>query len=148
MNCSLCEHDANILKSSEFGDICDFCESYLMKQGLVDFELPLPKKRVKRMRRIRVQMWADNNLCRICHKKIKSLRSSSIDHRIPLSMGGPRWDLRNLQLAHKQCNNIKGNRIYKRDLILFVVFFRRFREIHKPLLSQYLENKVIEMRRK
>lgn len=34
----------------------------------------------------------------------------SIDHIIPKSKGGT-WDYKNLQLTHKRCNSLKGNKL-------------------------------------
>ena len=48
----------------------------------------------------------DNNICGICHKRIKK-GDLHIDHIVPLSQGGGHvpW---NIQPAHKSCNLIKG----------------------------------------
>lgn len=61
----------------------------------------------------------DGNQCRIPNCKFKtrtvaplgskSPRKPSIDHIIPLSLGGPH-DLANVQLAHNRCNQSKNNR--------------------------------------
>lgn len=49
-----------------------------------------------------------NGICWLCDKEMTK-NSFSIDHKIALSRGGT-WDLDNLLGAHKQCNNIKGNK--------------------------------------
>lgn len=48
--------------------------------------------------------------CRLCGIQFSNLKDVSIDHILPLSKGGSdRLD--NLQLAHKECNIKKGNKI-------------------------------------
>lgn len=57
----------------------------------------------------------DDWTCRICHAPIDrsatapSPLAASIDHRVPLSVGG-KHELANLQAAHFRCNVRKGNR--------------------------------------
>lgn len=47
--------------------------------------------------------------CGICHRKIRSFKQASLDHIIPISLGG-RHELTNVQAAHRKCNYSKGNR--------------------------------------
>lgn len=48
--------------------------------------------------------------CGICNRPIKSYGEFNIDHIHPRSKGGKDvWD--NLQLAHKRCNSLKGNKV-------------------------------------
>ena len=68
-------------------------------------------------------LWtAQAGLCALCgevmlqnrfeapHANVWAKRRATFDHIIPKSKGGP--DAReNLQLAHAQCNKIKGNRV-------------------------------------
>lgn len=65
----------------------------------------------------------DNNICKICGKKVnwKDFKSTgktiicgdkypSIDHIIPISKGGTHsWD--NVQLAHRYCNTVKRDKL-------------------------------------
>lgn len=53
------------------------------------------------------------NLCGICQKPILNMKDASIDHIIPVSKGGPDT-LKNMQLAHVECNQKKGN-FYESD---------------------------------
>lgn len=46
--------------------------------------------------------------CSLCGSALPSLDDATLDHRIPTSQGGPDV-LANLQLAHKRCNELKGN---------------------------------------
>lgn len=49
--------------------------------------------------------------CRLCGFPMVSLRDTTIDHIIPLSLGGPKG-ITNQQLAHAWCNSvIKGNKL-------------------------------------
>lgn len=57
---------------------------------------------------LRTVYQAHGGLCGICHQPV-SLETFTIDHRIPLSAGGPHvFD--NLQPAHNSCNASKGAR--------------------------------------
>lgn len=57
-------------------------------------------------------------ICSICGKPVdKSLKyphplSPVIDHIIPVSKGGHPSDIKNLALAHNQCNNAKTDKLY------------------------------------
>ncbi|MEO1303442.1 MAG: HNH endonuclease [Pseudomonadota bacterium] len=44
------------------------------------------------------------------HARIWAKRRATIDHIVPISKGGAD-QLENLQLAHANCNKIKGNRV-------------------------------------
>ena len=58
------------------------------------------------------------SVCGICGQPVdKTLKpphplSPVIDHIIPISKGGHPSDLRNLQLAHWQCNRQKSDKLY------------------------------------
>ena len=62
--------------------------------------------------------------CGLCGKSVNQKlkypdkKSATIDHIIPLSVGGTH-EARNIQLAHLQCNRCKGNRPANDQLILF-----------------------------
>lgn len=58
----------------------------------------------------RAALWErDKGICGICREKIESLKEGSIDHIIPISLGGKHtWN--NIQLAHLDCNRRKNNR--------------------------------------
>ena len=49
------------------------------------------------------------NRCKICH----STENLTVDHKIPLSLGGPD-KIENLQCLCKRCNGYKGNLTNKR----------------------------------
>lgn len=52
----------------------------------------------------------DDGLCGICNIHLEDNEKGSIDHVIPLSLGGTHtWD--NVQLAHLSCNIAKGNKL-------------------------------------
>ncbi|MGE5590451.1 MAG: HNH endonuclease [Bacillota bacterium] len=59
-------------------------------------------------KRFLVQIRREPLVCALCGAPIASLEESTQDHRIPSSQGGPDV-LGNLQLAHKVCNEVKGN---------------------------------------
>ena len=58
----------------------------------------------------------DHWMCGICHKPVNRKRifpdplAGSLDHIMPLSVGGSDEDPANVQLAHFRCNWSKGNR--------------------------------------
>lgn len=63
----------------------------------------------------------DHGKCGICRKPVrarKGPRMPSIDHIVPLSLGGS-TELANVQLAHLWCNQSKNNRGGGEQLLLF-----------------------------
>lgn len=56
-------------------------------------------------------------VCAICGKPIdmeapaQSPLACEVDHIIPISRGGPPYDIDNLQLVHMKCNRQKGNKL-------------------------------------
>jgi len=77
----------------------------LKENGLVDYTITLPRL-YKR----------DQGACGICGRQVdmskhyNSASYGSIDHIIPVTKGGQhQWD--NVQLAHRQCNSEKGERL-------------------------------------
>ena len=59
-------------------------------------------------KRLLVQVRGWPLVCVLCGQPIASLEEATVDHRLPSSQGGPDF-LGNLQLAHKPCNEAKGN---------------------------------------
>lgn len=55
-------------------------------------------------------LYARNNICPLCDRKILKYEDGSIDHIIPRSLGGNN-SLKNLQFVHKHCNSIKSNKL-------------------------------------
>ena len=59
---------------------------------------------------------ATRSVCAICggfvDKTLKSPHpmSATIDHIIPVALGGHPSDMDNLQLAHRRCNRLKGTK--------------------------------------
>lgn len=57
-----------------------------------------------------------DHVCYLCGHHIDELRgrgplSVSVDHIIPIKRGGPPFDLENLMLTHRVCNQIKGSKL-------------------------------------
>lgn len=56
-------------------------------------------------------------VCAICGKPIdmeapaQSPLACEVDHIVPISRGGPPYDIDNLQLVHMKCNRQKGNKL-------------------------------------
>jgi 5-methylcytosine-specific restriction endonuclease McrA len=69
----------------------------------------------KRWRRIRAQVLETAQDCALCglplnfDAKPASRWSPSVDHIIPLSLGGDPFDDRNLRATHHGCNSSRGN---------------------------------------
>lgn len=66
----------------------------------------------------------DKYKCHICRKRVnmdldcQDKYSATMDHLIPISLGGDHT-YANIQLAHRICNSIKGNRAVNEQLLLF-----------------------------
>jgi len=54
-----------------------------------------------------------NGICALCGEYVE-LEDASRDHIIPRSAGGGNGP-DNIQLTHKQCNNLKGDQLYPSD---------------------------------
>lgn len=67
----------------------------------------------------RKRILASQDVCAICGKPVdKRLKfphpmSATVDHIIPIDLGGHPSDISNLQLAHNACNRAKSNKIKK-----------------------------------
>lgn len=59
-------------------------------------------------KRLLVQVRGVQLQCGLCHGPIASLEEATQDHVIPISQGGPDT-LANIELAHRTCNELKGN---------------------------------------
>ncbi|MHA1302115.1 MAG: HNH endonuclease [Candidatus Heimdallarchaeaceae archaeon] len=46
-------------------------------------------------------------ICGICGQGV-GFNQATLDHKVPLSKGGT-WSLKNLQVAHRKCNEHKGD---------------------------------------
>lgn len=57
---------------------------------------------------VRFLVRRDGNRCFICKRPFTHKHPPTIDHWIPKSRGGT-WHITNLRLAHKRCNNVKGD---------------------------------------
>lgn len=66
---------------------------------------------LSRDERIAILEARDGPDCRICLKPFLDGQERTFDHIKPRSKGGT-WDIENLQLAHKRCNALKGDREY------------------------------------
>jgi 5-methylcytosine-specific restriction endonuclease McrA len=59
-------------------------------------------------RQTRMYLLRKSDLCALCGHKFENLKDVTLDHIIPSSKGGGN-EITNLQLAHTECNNKKGN---------------------------------------
>nr|DAS75225.1 MAG TPA: HNH endonuclease [Caudoviricetes sp.] len=66
----------------------------------------------------RIKILKTRNICEICGKPIDmSLKtphplSPVIDHIVPINKGGHPSDINNLQIAHRQCNRAKSDKLF------------------------------------
>lgn len=77
-----------------------------------------PRKVNPRLRReLRARVLAMYDICALCGREVdKTLPSThplspNVDEIVPVSRGGSPYDIDNLQLTHKICNQRKGNRL-------------------------------------
>ena len=69
-----------------------------------------------RWKRLRGRVFAEEDVCHLCLRPVdKSLPhldpgAPELDHIVPLSMGGDMFARENNRLAHRICNQRKGNR--------------------------------------
>lgn len=74
---------------------------------------------------------ASQDICGICGKPVdKRLKfphpmSATIDHIVPIDLGGHPSDISNLQLAHNSCNRAKSNKVKKDDNLISQVTTNR-----------------------
>ena len=61
----------------------------------------------RKWRRIRAYILSRSNICALCGKP----GATTVDHVVPLSLGGDPYDLRNLRPACAACNFRRGNRM-------------------------------------
>lgn len=59
---------------------------------------------------IKQQLFDKDPTCKLCHQRILSIDDAHVDHIIPYSKGG-RTTFENAQLAHRYCNQHKGNNV-------------------------------------
>ena len=68
------------------------------------------RKEVRTTQFIRRQLINKNGAtCALCGKSIETMKDCTIDHIIPASKGGL-TTIENCQLAHRNCNQRKGNK--------------------------------------
>lgn len=66
--------------------------------------------------RARARVLRDQPICWLCGQAIDRLlpwpdpMSASVDHVVPLAMGGSPTDVANLRAAHLRCNSARGKR--------------------------------------
>lgn len=72
-------------------------------------------RRGRPWRRLQAQVYATETHCHLCGEWVDPTlpknhrRARSVDHLIPLSLGGPPLDRDNARLAHIGCNSRRGN---------------------------------------
>lgn len=60
---------------------------------------------------VKNKLWKDNGkICNLCNLDIKSFEDCAVDHKEPWSLGG-KTKLENAQLAHRNCNSSKSNKM-------------------------------------
>lgn len=113
-SCTQC-HSEDQLTPYKNHFFCDSCYIEMTeKEFCFNFEeaesTPTSSVGKVRMRNHRIYLFRTDPICKLCSKVIKNWEEASIDHIIPRSKGGSN-DYENLQLAHKSCNNQKGDQI-------------------------------------
>ncbi len=68
-----------------------------------------------RLRKLRAQVFAEEDTCGICGEPVDTTLpagrpdSPEVDHIIPISKGGSPYDRAGCRLAHRLCNQRRGN---------------------------------------
>jgi hypothetical protein len=87
----------------------------------------------KKLRKLRKELWEKDPTCFVCKCEIKLYLESSIEHIIPLSLGG-KSQTRNLAISHRWCNSVRGSTecplIWELKLSSYPISFRN-QMIHK-----------------
>lgn len=84
----------------------------------------------KRMKDLRLLVLSEEHVCGICGDPVdKSLHfhhrmSATVDHIVPLALGGAPFDRENVRLAHRSCNAQLGNRAKEMAQVERVAFAR------------------------
>ena len=68
------------------------------------------RKYLNSIRETKKHLLRQSTKCALCGDQIKDMKDASVDHKIPRSRGGSDA-LENLQLAHRKCNEAKGNQL-------------------------------------
>lgn len=91
------------------------CYNYFMAQTRKYSSPKDPRKRYPKLRSdLRKRVFASQDVCGICGREVdKTLPpgtplSPELDEIIPVSRGGSPYDIENLQLVHRSCNQRKG----------------------------------------
>ena len=85
-----------------------------------------------RRRRVRAQVLAEEDLCHICGQLVDTTLphglpdSPEVDEVIPISRGGSPFDRSNLRLAHRLCNERRGDGTRQRPVIVPFLTGRRW----------------------
>lgn len=119
--CFICENYP-IKKKTNVGPVCSYCYRYLMHQGLFECKPFEFKKVTKKKKSTRLKLWKISQVCEICRMPIQNYIDCSVDHIIPISKGGPLSNYKNLQLAHKSCNNLKADKLFIKNYPLYLYF--------------------------
>lgn len=88
-----------------------------MKNKIKGHNYKMPTSKVYKLKERRAKQFIRKQLinkngavCAICGKPIGTMKDCTIDHIIPISKGGL-TTIENCQLAHKNCNVKKGDKI-------------------------------------
>lgn len=82
-------------------------------------------------------------ICQLCLKNIISMEEITHDHIEPKSKGG-KYALYNLQLAHKKCNSIKGNRTRQLSPEYFANYQPPIKKVKKVAFQPTTKKKIFQ----
>lgn len=93
---------------------------------------------VKGLLKILERMYKEYPYCEYCHIGLNSYEVS-LDHKIPISKGGPADNPNNWAICCKDCNYLKGSKTSLEFMVFIKEYIKRFKDNIEPSLNKIQE---------